>query len=182
MPTRYTTAQVVEAVSQHPERWAKVTRESALSLPVPTGSVGTETLAFFYYPIGGPIQNRVVRVPTFQVTADLNRLDNITFQPAIPAALGLSAEPGAPLGAPRVGGPVGPGELDTLKSALYAALDSLLGRFLSASPLLDTEKEAVTHLNTLYQRLAVIVLLPAYRALNPAFFVWLEQNSLAAPE
>ena len=85
MPTRFTTEQVVQAVEQHPQRWQHVTRESALSLPVPIGRVGQEGLAFFWYPVGGPIQNRVVGAPTHRVLANLSRLDDITFQPVGPA-------------------------------------------------------------------------------------------------
>ncbi len=178
MPTRYTTAQVVEAVGQHPERWAKVTRESSLSLPVPLGSPGQEELAFFWYPAGGPANKRVVRAPTFRVTASLNRLDSILFLPIAPEDTRLGAAPATPLGDLRVGGPVPPGTMQTLKSELFITLDAVLDFALVAAPVPDADKAAVADLSALYRRLAVIVLLPAYRALNPAFFTWMEQNAV----
>lgn len=177
MPTRYTTAEVVEAVTKHPERLRKITRESALSLPVPTGSPGQEELAFFWYPVGGPVQSRTVGIPKFRVTASLNRLDDIQFLPVTPEELGLSASPGTRLGKPTIGGLVGPGELTPLKAELYRTLDGVLNFALAAAPVPEADKEAVANLSALYLRLAVVVLLPAYRALNPAFFNWLEQNA-----
>jgi len=176
MPTRYTTAQVVEAVEQHPQRWEKVTRESALSLPVPIGSAGQEGLAFFWYPVGGPIQNRVVGAPTYRVLANLHRLDDITFLPAGPADLGLGVAAGIPLGKPTVGGPVASGEMKALRAELFGALDSLLDLALAGSPPQDTAREQAGRLDVLYRRLSIIVLLPAYRALNPAFFDRLERS------
>ncbi len=178
MPTRYTTAEVAEAVGNHPERWAKVTREAALSLPVPIEHAAAEALAFFWYPVGGPVQNRVVGAPTFRVTASLARLDDITFLPAGPDSLGLGVAPGTALGKPTIGGPVAPDELKTLKAELYGTLDSVLDLALAAAPMPEADKAAVASLSALYRRLAVIVLLPAYRALNPAFFAWLEQNAV----
>ncbi len=177
MPTRYTTIEVVEAVNRHPERLQKITRESALSLPVPLGSPGQEQLAFFWYPEGGPIQNRTVGIPKFRVTASLNRLDDVQFLPVTPEELGLSAAPGTRLGKPTIGGLVGPGEFTTLQADLYTALDAVLDLALAAASAPDADKAAVAHLNALYHRLAVIVLLPAYHALNPGFFAWLEQNA-----
>jgi hypothetical protein len=177
MPTRYTTAEVAEAVSQHPERWRKVTRESALSLPVPLGSPGQEELAFFWYPVGGPVQNRVVGAPTFRVLASLTRLDDITFLPVGTDSLGLGVTPGTALGKPTIGGPVASGEIQTLKAELFTTLDFVLDLALAAAPVPDADKAAVANLSALYHRLSVIVLLPAYRALNPTFFTWLEQNT-----
>ena len=177
MPTRYTTAEVAEAVSRHPERLQKITRESSLSLPVPLGSPGQEQLAFFWYPIGGPVQNRTIGIPKFQVMANLNRLDDIQFQPVTPEELGLNALPGTRLGDLRVGGPVGPGELTPLKAELFTTLDFVLPLALASAPVPDADKEAVANLSALYRRLSVIVLLPAYHALNPVFFLWLEQNA-----
>ncbi len=177
MLTRYTAAEAAEAVSKHPERWQKVTRESALSLPVPQGGPGQEQLAFFWYPVGGPVQDRTVGIPTFRVTASLSRLDDIQFQPVTPEELGFSAPPGARLGKPTIGGLVGPGELTPLKAELYSTLDGVLDLALAGAPVPEADKAAAARLSALYRRLAVILLLPAYRALNPAFFDWLEQNA-----
>ena len=178
MPTRYTTAELAEAIEKRPERWAKVTRESALSLPVPAGHAGAEALAFFWYPVGGPAQNRVVGAPTFQVTASLTRLDDITFLPAGPNSLGLGVAPGTALGKPTIGGPVAPGEMKTLKAELYDKLDSVLNLALVTASVTDADKVTVASLNALYHRLAVLVLLPAYHAMNRDFFPWLEQNAV----
>lgn len=43
-------------------------------------------------------------------------------------------------------------------------LDAVPDLALAAGPVPDVDKEAVTHLNALYHRLAVLVLFPAYRA------------------
>ena len=178
MPSRYTTAEVVEAVTKHPERLRKITRESVLSLPVPAGSSGQEQLAFFRYPAGGPANNQIVRAPTFQVTANLDRLDDIQFLPIARDDARLGAAPATPLGNLRVGGPVAPGELRPLQAELWKSLDAVLDLALAAAPVSDADKTAVASLDALYRRLSVIVLLPAYRALNPAFFFWLEQNTV----
>lgn len=178
MPTRYTTEQVAEAVSRRPERLQKITLESALSLPVPTGGLGQEELAFFWYPVGGPVQNRTIGIPKFRVIASLSRLDDIQFLPVTPEEMGLSAPPGTRLGKPTIGGLVGPGELTPLKTELYGMLDAVMDLALAAAPVPDADKAAVANLSALYRRLSVIVLLPAYRALNPAFFAWLEQNAV----
>jgi len=176
MPTRYTTAQVVEAVRQHPHRWEKVTRESALSLPVPAGAPGDEMLTFFWFPAGGPVNNQTVGAPTFRVLASLNRLDDITFLPAGPADSGTGVAPATPLGTPRIGGPVTQGEMKTLDAELYGALDSLLDLALTGTPPRGDEAATASRLYALYRRLSVVVLLPAYRALNPVFFAWLERG------
>ncbi len=178
MPTRYTTAEVAEAVNRHPERLRKITRESSLSLPVPTGSPGQEQLAFFWYPAGGPANKMVAGAPTFRVTASLTRLDDIQFLPVAPEDTRLGGAPATPLGDLRVGGPVGPGELRSLQAELYRTLDAVLDLALAVAPVPDADKAAVASLSALYRRLAVLVLLPAYRALNPAFFAWLEQNAV----
>ena len=104
MPARYTTEQIIRAVEQHPQRWQAVTRESALSLPVPVLHNGQGGLAFFWYPVGGPIQNRTVGAPTHRVQAGLSQLDEITFLPTGPAEMGLGAASGQPLGKPTIGG------------------------------------------------------------------------------
>lgn len=177
MPTRYTTAEVVEAVTKHPERLRQITRESSLSLPVPTGSPGQEELALFWYPAGGPANRMIAGAPTFRVLASLSRLDDIQFLPLAPDDTRLGAVPATPLGDLRVGGPVGPGELRPLQAELYGTLDAVLDLALTAAPVPDADKEAAANLSALYRRLAVIVLLPAYRALNPSFFAWLEQSA-----
>ncbi|WP_223652623.1 hypothetical protein [Hymenobacter psoromatis] len=177
MPTRYTTAEVIEAVNKHPERLRKVTRESALSLPVPLGSPGQEQLTFFWYIAGGPPNKRTAGAPTFRVTASLNQLDDITFLPIQPDDTRLGAAPATLLGDSRIGGPVPAGTMPTLRSDLFMTLDSVLDLALTAGPVPDANKAAVAHLNELYRQLSVLVLLPAYRALNPSFFAWLEQNA-----
>ena len=91
-----TTEQIIQAVEQHPERWRSVTRESALSLPVPILSEERIGLAFFWYPVGGPLQKRVVRAPTQCVLADVHQSGDITFVPVGPTGLGFAAAPGQP--------------------------------------------------------------------------------------
>jgi WD40 repeat protein len=176
MPTRYTTEQVVEAVQQHPLRWQMVTRESSLSLPVPVGGAGEEALAFFWFPAGGPANNLVVRSPTFLVRASLNRPDDITFLPAGEEDFGLGVAPATPLGTPDMVGPVAAGEMKALRAELFGTLDSLLGLALAGSPPRGDDAQAAARLRALYRRLSIAVLLPAYRALNPSFFAWLERG------
>ncbi len=176
MPTRYTTEQVVEAVQQHPLRWQMVTRESSLSLPVPVGGAGEEALAFFWFPAGGPANNLVVRSPTFLVRASLNRPDDITFLPAGEEDFGLGVAPATPLGTPDMVGPVAAGEMKALRAELFGTLDLLLGLALTGSPPRGDDAQAAARLRALYRRLSIAVLLSAYRALNPAFFAWLERG------
>ncbi len=179
MPTRYTTEQIIRAVEQHPQRWQDVTRESALSLPVPVLSDGQAGLAFFWYPVGGPIQNRTVGVPTHRVQAGLSQLDGITFLPTGSAEMGLGIGSGQPLGKPTIGGGIPPVEMKQVRGDLYRATDQMLEIYARTATAPnaypdEAERAAMAAYRAAFRRLAVVVLLPAYRALSPHFFAWMD--------
>lgn len=179
MPTRYTTEQVIRAVEQNPQRWQHVTREAALSLPVPLLRAGQEGLAFFWYPVGGPIQNRVVGAPTFCVQASLSLLDDVTFLSAESVDLGLGIASGQPLGKPTIGGGVPASEMKKVRGDFYLATDQVLALYARSAAIPNAfpdecERSELTAYREAFRRLAVVVLLPAYRALSPHFFAWMD--------
>lgn len=174
-----TTEQIIQAVEQHPQRWQKVTREAALSLPVPVLSAGQAGLAFFWYPVGGPIQSRVVGAPTYRVLAGLSQLDSITFLPTDSAQMGLGVASGQPLGKPTIGGGVPPAEMKQVRADLYRTTDRMLEIYAraAASPNVypdEDERAEMAAYRAAFRRLAVVVLLPAYRALSPHSFAWMD--------
>ena len=179
MPIPYITEQVIQAVEQHPQRWKNVTRESALSLPVPLWHEGQEGLAFFWYPVGGPIQSRTIMAPTYRVQASLHQLDDITFVPIGPTDLGLDVASGQPLGKPTIGGGIPHAEMKQVRADFYQATDRIMAIYARTATTPnafpdEAERTEMAAYRKTFRRLAVVVLLPAYRALSPHFFAWMD--------
>ena len=171
-----TTYEAIERLNADPQRWEHVTRESAHSLPVPIVRPDGIALAFFWYPVGGPAMNRFVVAPTWRTEISLVAPDQIRFAPVQPWELGLDVEPKTQLGKPTIGGSIPTVEMKALRAELYQLIDEIIQFYLKPHPeLSEVEKEHARRFHALFHRMAIVLLLPAYRSLNPDFFTWLDQ-------
>jgi hypothetical protein len=167
---------LVESINSHPFRCEEMPLEAALSFPVPLMNGDHHKIGFFYYSIGGSITNRLIGPPTYRVIASLRDLDQIQFIPVTPQDMGLDVAPDAALEKiemePRKEGAE---SYDNLTSQLYAAVDQLIQIYPKAPELLsEVEKQAAQIYQTTLNKVAKHSLIPAYKALNPHFFNWLD--------
>jgi hypothetical protein len=172
----YRTIDIIEAVDSHPDRWGNFPLETALSLPVPLVQDGKYSVVFFIYPVGGPITNRLIRSPIAGVIASATELDQIQFIPVTPQQMGLDVEPGAALERmePTLRGE-GAESYDNLMAQLCATVDHLLLVLPKAVGLLsESDKQNAQTYQNLLEKMAQHSLIPAYKALNPHFFDWLD--------
>jgi hypothetical protein len=170
---------LVEAVEEHPSRWEDIPLETALSLPVPSTD-GTKLL-FFIYPVGGPINNRLIFPPTHQVTASFMDSEDMTFSATAPEDLGFHVSPDTALAKDELK-PRGQGveSYDAQFSQLCTTLDEIIKIYPSPKEAAQVDREhLLQNYHTLFTQLAKPALLPAYHALNVHFFTWLVGSSTA---
>jgi len=173
------TKQVVDAIQAMPYRSATLPLEAGESLPIPLLENGKVVLAFFWCSFGGPIQNRTVSAPYCRTVADPENLKDIRFQSIHPRDLGIDIPQIASLGKPAIGGSVPAAEVDRVWADFYQATDTirvLYARMATTPNAFPNESERAKLLayRNLFHRLAIVVLLPAYRALSPHFFAWMD--------
>ena len=181
MSNRYVpSAELARQVAAHPARQALVPLECNLSwwVPIVRPSDGRLFLtAFFYTLVGLRGEPKRVTRPVFTVAVDaangqLVELTNCAYRD-FAAAVSDQAyvgviEPGA--------GPAGTlDELAQRRAAVYAELDAVFPVAFTAPAELSPEQRAAAQ--RLQQSLVAMVepfLQPFYRAMNPAFFEWLD--------
>jgi hypothetical protein len=174
MTAHSSTRHIVEAIETHPVRWSEITLESALSWPVPVEHNGRVALSFFWYPVGGPINNRKIYPPYYRVVADLDGRDDPAFMRLEPGALGLRVPQGGALGSEKLP-EMSQTEHEQLVDQLYQAVDRLVEAYPRPPQMLSaSEREAARMYRASFNKLIEPPLLPAYRTLNPHFFDWLE--------
>lgn len=180
--TILTTEQTIAAVQAAPYRAQTLPLEAVLSLPVPALEGGQGLLAFFWCSAGGPILNRTISVPYCRTLADPNKSDtaqSLRFQAVEPRDLGIDLPRTANLGKPTIGGSIPAAEMKQTRTDFYRATDTVLALYarLALSPNAfpsEQEREELFNYREAFHRLAVVALLPAYRALSPHFFAWME--------
>jgi hypothetical protein len=174
MTTPYSIPDLIDAIDEHPLRWEAITLESVLSLPTLSTQNAQTHVEFFFYPVGGPIDNRQVWAPYYRVTSSVNAPYDIQYQPIRPNELNdISTE-----------SPLGDGNLNISSRAEYDAqlstLYTLTGQLIDLYPkpietLSDSDKQAIADYHQHFHQLVQQPVLPAHIALNPAFFHWLDQ-------
>ena len=173
-------AQVVAAIQAAPYRAQALPLEAVLSLPVL--EAGWARLAFCWYSVGGPVQNRTISAPYCRTLADPDSggaSQHLIFQPIEPQALGIELPRTATLGKPTIGGRIPTAALKQARADFYRATDGVLALYVRAvlSPNAfsdEDERAALAAYREAFLRLAVVALLPAYPALSPHFFTWVD--------
>ncbi len=173
------TEQVVAAIQASSYRRNSLPIEAVASLPVPTLEEGKVLLAFFWCSVGGPIQNRTISAPYCRTLAAPDALGDIRFLPVQPRDLGIPLPRNAPLGKPTIGGSVPAAEMKQVRADFYQVTDRIMETYARAatSPNAfpdESERAEMIAYRAAFRRLAVVVLLPAYRALSPHFFAWMD--------
>jgi hypothetical protein len=169
----YSIAKLIDEIDEHPLRWEVITLQSAMSLPTLRLNDGKIFVEFYFYPSGGPIDNRQIWPPYYRALSQMESEYRVDLIPIEPQELGvISTEQ-----------PLGSGALPTRSRDEYdAQLQSLytqLERLLDVYPKLRVEVSAaeqklVTEFHSLFYSLVQTSLLPAYKVLNPSFFGWLD--------
>ena len=177
MSTTYTTQQIVEAIKVHPFTMKNITRQSALSWPVPVKKGDRMFLAFFYFRVGGPISDRKVRPPYYRVLADTESIENIQFTPVEPKDFGINFPSDQPLGKEEnenLSG-VTRSEYEAMVEQFYSLVDEMVRLYMKfPSEMSVREKDAVAQFHKLFHILETKLLLPYYMAMNPVFFAWVD--------
>ncbi len=173
------TQQAVDAIQATPYRSNTLPLEAAASLPIPLLENGQVVLAFFWCSFGGPILNRTVSAPYCRTIADPAHLEDIRFQSVHPRDFGINIPQVASLGKPTIGGSISSAEMKQVRADFYQATDTirvLYARMATSPNTFPSENERAKLLayRSQFHRLAIVVLLPAYRALSPHFFAWLD--------
>jgi hypothetical protein len=173
MSERYSIVKLIDEIDEHPLRWEVITLESAMSLPTLRLNDGKIFVEFYFYPSGGPIDNRQIWPPYYRAISQVERPYEVDFIPIYPQELGqISTEQ-----------PLGSGYLPTQSrdeyeaklQSLYTQFDRLIDFYPKpASGISTTEKQVVTEFYSLFYSLAQVSLIPAYKALNSSFFDWLD--------
>jgi hypothetical protein len=174
MTTHYSISDLIDAIDEHPLRWEEITIQSVLSLPTLVAQNEKPLVEFYFYAIGGPIDNRQVWAPYYRVTSSPIAPYNIQFHPIQPDELNnIPTE-----------SPLGDGNLNISSRAEYDAqlntLYTLAGQLIDLYPkpvntLSDSEKQVIVDYRRQFNQLVQQPVLPAHIALNPAFFHWLDQ-------
>lgn len=162
----YSIDKLIDAIDEHPLRWEEITLESVISLPTLTIQDGQKIVEFFFYPIGGPIDDRKIWPPYYRVTGLASPPYNVEYQP-----INMNAD--EPLGSDEA--LLSPDEHDTQLQALYTVGNHLIDIYpKTPEEVSDTERETIKEFARLFDLLVDKPVLPVYRALNPQFFQWLD--------
>jgi hypothetical protein len=173
MSEHYSIVKLIDEIDEHPLRWEVITLESAMSLPTLRLNDGKVLVEFYFYPSGGPIDNRQIWPPYYRAIGQVDLPYKVNFISIDPQELGqISTEQ-----------PLGSGYLPTQSrdeyeaklQSLYTQFDRLIDFY--PKPALEistTEKQVVTEVYSLFYSLAQVSLTPAYKALNLSFFNWLD--------
>ena len=172
------TARAVRAVEANAQR-ATLPREAFLSLPVPIVFAQQPHLVFFWASQGGPANRRTVSAPYARTRVDPEHPEGAVFERLEARTFGFAADASL---RPTIGGSVGAGERRAVWSRFYAMTDAVLALYAGEAKAIDTAAAGLLDAyRLLFDRIAVIALLPAYKALSPHFFDWLEALAKAPP-
>jgi hypothetical protein len=167
---------LIKVIDEHPLRWEVITLESALSLPTLSIKNSETYFEFFFYPIGGPRNNRQIWPPYYRVISWANDLENLEYQPIHPNELGQSISFDEPLGLeviddqPR-------SEYEAQLKTLYSLAEQLIEIYPKSIEIQsEANRQVVSNFSQNFHQLKQQSLLPAYKALNPEFFQWLEKH------
>jgi hypothetical protein len=165
----------MQAINSHSFRCEEIPLEAALSFPIPLVDGEHRKVGFFYYSIGGPITNRLVGPPTYRVSADVGKIERIEFVPVTPQEMGIDVSPDTALEKielePRKEGAE---SYDNLVSQLCASFDRIIEIYPKpVKSLSEIEEQDICTYQSLFNKMAKHSLIPAYIALNPHFFTWL---------
>jgi hypothetical protein len=173
MSERYSIVQLIDEIDEHPLRWEVITLESAMSLPTLRLNDGKIFVEFYFYPSGGPIDNRQIWPPYYRAISQIDSEYRIDLIPIDPQELGsISTE--QPLGSGYL--PTrSRDEYDAQLKSLYTQFEQLIDFYPQLGLAISTtEKQVVTEFHSLFYSLAIESLIPAYKVLNPFFFDWID--------
>jgi hypothetical protein len=183
-----TTSGIVEAISS--QRWEnKMPMSSSISLPVPELKEDKIILNFFLYLFPGPLNNKKILPPFSRVQVSLYQPeDTIEFVSIEPQALNINVSPMTELGSIQKDLPYTSeeeiekrvNEYLQKESIFHNAVDHLIKIYpKSIATLAEEEKLSIkTYRDYFYNKDEVEFLLPAYQALNPHFFTWIDSAIL----
>jgi hypothetical protein len=165
--------ELIESINSHPLRWEVITLESVLSLPTLISEDGLTKVLFFFYPIGGPIDQRVIWSPYYRVIGSVGTDKKIEFSPIQPEELEPKISISEPLGLEEESS-FSRDEYDDQLESLYTKLEQIISFYPTEIEELNrTQRQAVTAFHQLFHTLVDKPVLPAYQLLNPAFFDWI---------
>jgi hypothetical protein len=180
-----TTAGAIKATSS--QRWRnKITQHLSLSLPVPVQKDGKAALSFFLYLCPGSFSNKKILPPSYRAEVGMGEAeDTIEFVPIEPQALNINVSSMTEIGAVYRDSSYLQDEVEVKKRnqehqqrkiRFYESIDKLLENYLKASevPSEETILNAKIYKDYFYSQDEVKFLLPAYQALNPHFFYWID--------
>jgi hypothetical protein len=179
-----TTAGILKAISAQ-SAIKKLPMSAIISSPVPAQSEGEIYLEFFLYFKSGPFNNKKVLPPFSRVQVALGQAeDMLEFVSIKPQDLNLNVEPKTELGCIRKAFSSTSEEEINKKvdeylqkeNEFFKSIDHLIKIYLKPiEMLLEEEKLSVkTYRDYFYAKEEVEFLLPAYQALNPHFFEWID--------
>lgn len=178
------TSGIVEAIST--QRWQnKMPMSSSISLPVPELKEDKIILNFFLYLFPGPLNNKKVLPPFSRVQVALCQPeDTIEFFSVEPQDLNINVFPMTELGSIQKDLPYTSEEevekrVDEYlqkESIFHDAVDHLMKIYPKSIAILTEEENLSikTYRDYFYAKEEVEFLLPAYQALNPHFFNWID--------
>lgn len=173
MTDSYLIAKLIDEIDEHPLRWEVITLESAMSLPTLRLSNGKVFVEFYFYPSGGPIDNRQIWPPYYRAISRVDSEYHVDLISIEPQELGsISAEQA--LGSGNL--PIGSrDEYEAKLQSLYEQIEQLIDIYPKAlSEISMSERHLVIEFRALLYSLSQSSLIPSYKVLNPAFFDWLD--------
>lgn len=173
MTTHYSIPDLIDAIDEHPLRWEEITIQSVLSLPTLITQNNQTHVEFYFYAVGGPIDNRQAWAPYYRVTSSPTAPYDVQFQPIQPDELGnIPTE--SPLGDGNLN-ISSRAEYDAQLNTLYTLAGQLIDLYQKPIDILsDSDKQAIADYRQHFKQLVQQPVLPAYLALNPTFFHWLD--------
>jgi hypothetical protein len=181
MTDSYSIAKLIDEIDEHPLRWEVITLESAMSLPTLWLNDGKIFVEFYFYPSGGPIDNRQIWPPYYRALSQVDSVYRVDLIPIDPQELGsVSIE--QPLGSGNlptrshsVGSADSRDEYEAKLQSLYAQIEQLIDIYpKSESGISTVERQLITEFRSLFYSISEASLIPAYKVLNPAFCNWLD--------
>lgn len=171
----------VQAIDGHPDLVKKIPDELALSIPIPVIQNKGEKkpkilMAFFYYYMRGiPPGPYRISVPRYRLLVDLNTMNIISFSPVKDKDFGIEWPERKPVGEYTPAPGLTMDAYKKKKARFYQLYEQMLPYFQEdKSHLPDDQADAIIEFKTLFEELAHKPLHPFYKALNPAFFQWLD--------
>lgn len=161
-------------IEEHPDRYGRVTTDSARSAPVLSGAEGRPSLSVFWFPAGGARDARVAYPPYVGATIAMDRPEDVVFSPVELRAIGGNHAVEVPLGSARLEGITTNEQFDEIEASLYSSLDRLAARFRHPPSRLDDDRAAARTYLSAVERLVPRALRNVHRAYSPQFFAWLD--------